>query len=70
LTNRRKEEKALFDKEVGIVDNVNKDVDNVSDWAKASWEWCKEKGYLDGTNPQGVVTREMIGQILYNLYHK
>ena len=67
LTNRRKEEKALFDKEVGSVD---KDVDKVSDWAKTSWEWCKEKGYLDGTNPQGVVTREMIGQILYNLYHK
>lgn len=70
LTNRRKQEKALFDKEVEIVDNVDKDVDKVSDWAKTSWEWCKEKGYLDGTNPQGAVTREMIGQILYNLYHK
>lgn len=70
LTNRRKEEKALFDSEVGNVENVDKDVDKVSDWAKTAWEWCKEKGYLDGTNPQGLVTREMMGQILYNLYHK
>ena len=70
LTNRRKEEKALFDKEVEVVDNVGKDVDKVSDWAKTAWEWCKEAGYLDGTNPKGLVNREMMAQIIYNLYHK
>lgn len=68
LTNRRKEEKELFDKDV---DNVDNNVDNnVSDWAKTAWEWCKESGYLDGTNPKGVVNREMMAQIIYNLYHK
>ena len=44
--------------------------DEVSDWAKVAWEWCKDKGYLDGTNPKGTVTREMIAQVIYNIANK
>lgn len=41
-------------------------VDNniVSDWAKTAWEKAKSKGVLDGTNPKGTVTREMMAVIL------
>jgi N-acetylmuramoyl-L-alanine amidase len=35
-----------------------------------AWNWCKEKGYLDGTNPKGTVTREMLAQVLFNLFGK
>jgi peptidoglycan L-alanyl-D-glutamate endopeptidase CwlK len=47
-----------------------KDVEEVSEWAKTAWEWCKERGYLDGTNPKGTVTREMLAQVLFNLFGK
>ena len=47
-----------------------KDVEEVSEWAKTAWEWCKEKGYLDGSNPKGTVTREMLAQVLFNLFGK
>ena len=45
-------------------------VEEVSEWAKTAWEWCKEKKYLDGTNPKGTVTREMLAQVLFNLFGK
>ena len=45
-------------------------VEEVSDWAKEAWNWCKERGYLDGTNPKGTVTREMLAQVLFNLFGK
>ena len=45
-------------------------MEEVSDWAKIAWEWCKEKKYLDGTNPKGTVTREMLAQVLFNLFGK
>ena len=45
-------------------------MEEVSDWAKTAWEWCKGKGYLDGTNPKGTVTREMLAQVLFNLFGK
>lgn len=45
-------------------------MEEVSEWAKTAWEWCKEKGYLDGTNPKGTVTREMLAQVLFNLFGK
>lgn len=45
-------------------------MEEVSEWAKEAWEWCKEKGYLDGSNPKGTVTREMIAQVLFNLFGK
>ena len=47
-----------------------KQVEEVSEWAKTAWEWCKERGYLDGTNPKGTVTREMLAQVLFNLFGK
>ena len=45
-------------------------MEEVSEWAKTAWNWCKEKGYLDGTNPKGTVTREMLAQVLFNLFGK
>jgi hypothetical protein len=39
-------------------------IDVVSDWAKAGWDKATAKGFMDGTNPQGVVTREMLAVIL------
>ena len=45
-------------------------VEEVSEWAKEAWKWAKEKGYLDGTNPKGTVTREMLAQVLFNLFGK
>lgn len=47
-----------------------KDVEEVSEWAKTAWKWCTERGYLDGTNPKGTVTREMLAQVLFNLFGK
>ncbi len=37
------------------------------EWAKASFEKATKKGILDGTNPQGVVTREMMAVVLDRL---
>lgn len=34
--------------------------DEPSSWAKAAWDKGVKKGYVDGTNPQGGVTREML----------
>lgn len=48
----------------------NKKNDGVSEWARVAWEWCKDKKFLDGTNPKGTVTREMIAQVIYNLFHE
>lgn len=45
-------------------------MEEVSAWAQTAWNWCKEKGYLDGTNPKGTVTREMLAQVLFNLFGK
>jgi len=36
----------------------------VSDWAKASWDKAVSKGIMDGTEPQGTVTREMLAVAL------
>ena len=33
-------------------------------WAQESWDKAVSKGILDGTNPQGAVTREMLAVIL------
>ena len=37
-----------------------------SPWAKEAWEWAFTKGLTDGTNPQGIPTREQMVQLLYN----
>lgn len=41
-----------YDKEIKM--------DKVSSWAKEAWDWAKEKGITDGSNPQGNCTREQI----------
>jgi N-acetylmuramoyl-L-alanine amidase len=61
----------------GILEHLGiKYISNIQDenepsaWALTAWNWCKEKGYLDGTNPKGTVTREMLAQVLFNLFGK
>lgn len=34
--------------------------DEPSIWAKEAWEWAIENGITDGTNPQGMATREEV----------
>ena len=41
-----------------------------SSWAKEAWEWAKKEGLLDGTNPQGNVTREQLAVVLKRLVDK
>lgn len=50
----------------------DKNMEKPSEWAKKAWEWACDKGrkYFDGTNPKGTVTREMLAQVLYNLFAK
>ncbi len=40
---------------------------HASDWAKAAWDKAVNKGVLDGTQPQGTVTREMLAVVLDRL---
>ena len=37
-----------------------------SRWAKEAWEWAVQHRLTDGTNPQGIPTREQMIQLLYN----
>lgn len=37
----------------------------VSTWAQEAWEWAKEKGITDGTDPKGPVTREQAITMIY-----
>lgn len=41
-----------------------------STWAKEAWAWVKKEGYLDGTRPKDVVTREELAVILARLVAK
>lgn len=47
-----------YDKGVGKI--VTRDNSVPSDWAKEDWEWGKEKGITDGSNPGGNCTREQV----------
>ena len=38
--------------------------ESASDWAQEAWVKAYNKGVLDGTNPQGVVSREMLAVVL------
>jgi GH25 family lysozyme M1 (1,4-beta-N-acetylmuramidase) len=38
-----------------------------SDWAAEAWELAKSAGILDGTNPQGNITREQLAVVLFRL---
>lgn len=39
---------------------TKKDKSKPSDWAKDDWDWGKEKGITDGSNPQELCTREQV----------
>lgn len=39
---------------------MTKDNSKPSDWAKDDWDWGKEKGITDGTNPVDICTREQV----------
>ena len=47
-----------YDKGVGKI--VTRDNTVPSEWAKEDWEWGKEKGITDGSNPGGTCTREQV----------
>ena len=49
-----------------VKNNCDKN-DIISDWAKNSWNKAVNKGALDGTNPHGNVTREMLSVVLEHL---
>lgn len=44
-------------------------VSTPSSWAAEAWEWGITQGLIDGTNPQGIPTREQMITLLYR-YHK
>lgn len=56
-------------KGVGAATNKTK-TDVPSTWAKEAWAWVKKEGYLDGTRPKDVVTREELAVILARLVAK
>ena len=37
-----------------------------SPWAKEAWEWAVANNITDGTNPQGIPTREQMVKLLHN----
>lgn len=41
--------------------------DQPDDWAKAAWEWAKDKGLLDGTRPRDNITRQELAVVLDRL---
>lgn len=41
-----------------------------SAWARKSWEWATKTGLVDGENPQGAVSREMLVEVLHRLVLK
>lgn len=47
-----------YDKGVGKI--VTRDNSVPSEWAKEDWEWGKEQGITDGSNPGGTCTREQV----------
>lgn len=47
-----------YDKGVGKI--VTRDNSVPSEWAREDWEWGKEKGITDGSNPGGTCTREQV----------
>jgi GH25 family lysozyme M1 (1,4-beta-N-acetylmuramidase) len=49
-------------------DEIKKD--KPSDWAKEAWEWGIENGITDGTNPQGMATREEVITMIYRMEGK
>lgn len=46
---------------------LNKSAD-VPEWARESWDWAKQNGIMDGSNPQGTVTRAKQAVMLHRVY--
>lgn len=42
----------------------------VSDWAVKGWEWCKDKGIMDGNRPKASLTREEMATILERVFNQ
>lgn len=54
----------LKQKEVVKVDNNTPNA-----WARDAWNWCKNKGLLDGTRPGDNITREEMAIVLERLFN-
>lgn len=64
--------KQAVQKELSGGDSVaqNTNGGQVSPWAQEAWVWAKKEGLLNGTNPQGNVTREQLAVVLKRLVEK
>lgn len=49
---------------------MNRMGDTPSKWAQDAWAWAKKEGLMDGTEPQGTVTREQLAVILHRQAQK
>jgi len=62
-----KEVRRLVDKILRGQDAESVSPDLPSMWAAESWDWAKRQGLVDGTNPRGPVTREMLATVLHRI---
>ena len=46
--------------------SITENTPNPSRWAREAWDWAVQHRLTDGTNPQGIPTREQMMQLLYN----
>ncbi len=53
--------------EVSTLKNTNAQKNAPSAWAEKSWAWAVGQELVNGENPQGNVTREMLAEVLYRL---
>lgn len=56
-----------YDGQDELEEEAGKDTPEPSTWAKEAWEKAVQKGILDGSNPQGNCTREMLATVLDRL---
>jgi flagellum-specific peptidoglycan hydrolase FlgJ len=55
-------------KEYNLIEEVSRMADNTPDeWAEKQWEACVAAKIFDGTDPKGVLTREMLAVLLVAL---
>lgn len=52
---------------VNIIEEDKPKIEEPSSWAEEAWYKAYKKGCLDGTNPSGTVTREMLSVVLDSL---
>ena len=39
-------------------------------WAEEAWEFCKSKGWMDGTRPEDPVTRQELATVIFRIHNK